>query len=86
MRDDTHGEVIVAKDFVAFADGVPDKCQHDDAGPWLCFNDDGQYWTVAEMPMDAKGRYDFVVENRIIGGCCSCSKCGKPYTPDFWIL
>lgn len=91
MRKDTHSEFISGeidgKPFTAFISGVPDKCQHDDDGEMLSFNDEGEYFKDSDMP-DPKTHYDdwvkFQEDHKINGGCVSCSKCGKPFTPDFF--
>lgn len=88
MRNDTHSVMITdgTGKPLAYTDGVPDKCQHDDNGEWLHFNNDGVYWKESEIPTEELQRYQFAIENKITGGCCSCSKCGKPFTPDFWSM
>lgn len=83
MRKDTHEEFIKVGDFSAFITGVPDTCQHDDDGETLHFNDKGRYWKDSELPDDHEEKIKFMKDNRINGGCVSCSKCGKPFTPDF---
>lgn len=87
MRNDTHGAFVKGKNFTAFIDGIPDKCEHDDNGPLLSFNDAGEYFKDSDMP-DRKTNYKawekFQKDHKINGGCVSCSKCGKPYTPDFF--
>jgi hypothetical protein len=91
MRKDTHGEFITGKvdgkPFSAFIDGVPDKCQHDDKGEELSFNDAGEYFKASEIP-NHEINYDawikFQDEHKIRGGCVSCSKCGKPFEPDMF--
>ena len=42
------GEINGSK-FTAFVDGIPDKCEHDDNGEILSFNDLGQYFKVATL-------------------------------------
>lgn len=91
MRKDTHSDLISGeidgKKFTAFIDGIPDKCEHDDNGEVLSFNDAGQYFKESEMP-DHKTDYDawvkFQEDNKINGGCVSCSKCGKPFELDLF--
>ena len=88
-RDDTHGECIMGEGFAYFIDGVPDKCEHDDDGPTLSFNSNGEYFRDDEMPdhkTDLKGWIKFQEDHNIRGGCVSCSKCGKPYSPDMFIF
>lgn len=89
----THGEFIslnIGDDKVnAFIDGVPDDCNHD----W-----DGEgYYIVSFIggggdeyikPPASRDEYEKLdAEYRkagryISGGCVSCSKCGKPFSPD----
>lgn len=85
MRNDTHTVIISDKEnkTVAILSGVPDECKHDDDGEGLYFNDEGKYWKESELPADQQERHKFMKENKINGGCVSCSKCGKPFTPDF---
>lgn len=89
MRKNTHDEFFSiehdGKIITGFMSGVPDKCQHDDDGPMLHFNDDGEYFKESDMPdykTDPEGWEAFNKEHRLTGGCCSCSKCGKPYELD----
>ena len=84
MRNDTHTEIIgLGNGVVAILTGVTDKCQHDDEGPELLFNNDGEYFKRSDVPEGDKAANEFWLINKISGGCVSCSKCGKPYTPDF---
>lgn len=82
-----HSAHIIGKNFSVFIDGIPDQCDHDDNGPELLFNEEGQYFKTSEVP-DFKTDPDacdrFWKENKINGGCVSCSKCGKPFTPPMW--
>lgn len=59
----THGAFIQFQDGgTAFIDGIPDTCQHDDDGPVLSFNNDGEYFKDSEMPdykTDPEGWYKF---------------------------
>lgn len=68
----------------AFIDGIPDKCEHDDSGPVLAFNEAGEYFKHSDMPdyfTDYEGWLKFQKDHKINGGCVSCSKCGKPFSP-----
>lgn len=74
----------------AFVDGIPDTCEHDSKGTGYHFisfiggggfdeliPDTGQ--TQDEMialdeELRKNGKY-------LSGGCSSCSKCGRPFTP-----
>lgn len=91
MKNNKHsafvsGEINGSK-FNAFIDGIPDKCDHDDNGEVLAFNDNGEYFKESEMP-DYHTNYnawlEFQEKHKIRGGCVSCSKCGKPFEPDFF--
>ena len=91
MDNDTHGEFysgeIEGKKFSMFIDGVPDKCKHDDDGDVLYFNNNGEYFKESEMPnhhADYEGWLKFQKEHKITGGCVSCSKCGKPFSPPMY--
>lgn len=91
MRKDTHEEFIVAENekgerISMFVSGVPDKCKHDDNGEVMYFNNEGQFWKENELPLDEDERIEFMEVNNINGGCVSCSKCGKPFTPDVWSM
>jgi len=80
------GEIGGSK-FTAFVDGIPDKCEHDDNGEILSFNHLGQYFKDSEMPnpqTDYDAWVEFQEKHKINGGCVSCSKCGKPFEPDFF--
>lgn len=89
MRKDTHDEFISIKHkdgsvTNAFMSGVPDKCQHDDDGEEMWFNDAGQYFKKSEMPTDEKEFIEFMDKHSLRGSCVSCSKCGKPYEIDLF--
>lgn len=90
MQNNTHAAVLTDEEgrAIAFIDGIPDTCEHDDNGEWLHFNSEGEYFKESELPPNelnaGRNRYKFFVLHAINGGCCSCSKCGKPYTPDFF--
>lgn len=75
---------------VAFIDGIPDTCEHDTKGEWLHFNSEGVYFKKSEMPSaelnEGRDLYEFFVLHELNGGCCSCSKCGKPYSPDLFSM
>jgi hypothetical protein len=88
----THSEILTDQDGrpVAFIDGIPDQCDHDQDGGWTHFNNDGEYFSDLLSPdptlNDGKDYYEFMTLHQITGGCASCSKCGKPYTPDFFSM
>lgn len=86
MRNDTHTEIIYGENdgqkIHVILTGVPDECKHDDDGESVYFNDEAKYWEDSELPSDTEKRCEFMKENNINGGCVSCSKCGKPFTPD----
>ena len=84
----THGEILTDADGrpIAFIDGVPDKCQHDTDGPGLMFNDNGRYWPDIALPKSEKAQRRFFKSRGICGGTASCSKCGKPFTPDLFMF
>lgn len=89
MRKDHHEEFIQITDkdgkvSNAFITGVPDKCQHDDDGEEMHFNDAGQYFKESELPKDMDERIKFMDEHKLNGGCVSCSKCGKPFEIDLF--
>ena len=89
MALNTHGALIAGDRFVAFIDGIPDKCKHDNYGPELWFNNAGEYFRVLSIvpyECDPYGYRQFHEEHSICGGCTSCSKCGKPYTPDLFAI
>ncbi|MBK7362788.1 MAG: hypothetical protein IPJ01_10870 [Micavibrio sp.] len=89
MRKNHHEEFISFKDkdgnvSNAFITGVPDKCQHDDDGEMMHFNDAGQYFKESELPKGDKERMEFMDKHDLRGGCVSCSKCGKPFEIDLF--
>jgi len=87
MRNDTHSAIILQDGKpLAFVDGIPDRCEHDDNGEWLHFNDNGEYFRDSEVPKTFYASRKFWKKNKINGGCCSCSKCGKPFRPDFFSM
>ena len=67
---------IKGENFSAFVTGVKDDCEHDENGGWLSFDNDGNYYKESELTDE--------ILPKISGGCVSCSKCGKPFTPDFF--
>ena len=81
----THGAFMQFSDgSTAFVDGIPDTCEHDDDGPVLSFNDTGEYFKDSDMPdykTDPEGWTKFQEDHDIRGGCVSCSKCGRPFSP-----
>jgi hypothetical protein len=94
MRKDTHSALLQIKDdkgnvSTAFVSGIPDKCEHDDNGETMQFNDAGEYFKESEIP-DHKTNYDewlaFTTKHRLTGGCVSCSKCGKPFELDLFAM
>ncbi len=89
MRKDTHEEFIQITDkdgktSNAFISGVPDKCQHDDDGEAMWFNDEGKYFKESEMPKDKEEFVKFMDKHDLRGSCVSCSKCGKPFEIDLF--
>lgn len=93
MENNTHGiHTKFINDSTVFIDGIPDSCEHDDVGSGYYFisytkehggglvdmiPDTGQ--TQDEMialdeQLRREGKY-------LSGGCVSCSKCGKPFSP-----
>lgn len=86
----THSDYITDESgkIVAFLDGIPDKCEHEFNGETLHFNDEGEYFTESEMPEhalnDGRDLHEFFILHGIRGATCSCSKCGKPFQPDFF--
>lgn len=92
MNDNnTHGAFVQFKDGgTAFIDGIPDKCEHQWDGKGYHFvsfmggggmdellpNADQSYEELDAIDAELRknGKY-------LSGGCVSCSKCGKPFTP-----
>lgn len=90
-NNDTHGEFwageINGERISMFIDGVPDKCQHDSKGEELAFNNNYEYFKKSEMPdynTDPEAWEKFQRDHKITGGCVSCSKCGKPFSPPMY--
>ena len=94
MRNDKHSAIIIGENFSAFIDGIPDKCKHDDLGAtvhvtasgkvitWKTFREWASYTSQMRDPLIIKhmdGIGDPVVECGV-----SCSKCGKPWSPDLF--
>jgi hypothetical protein len=91
MDNNTHGEFwageINGEKISMFIDGVPDKCKHDDKGEVMSFNDNYEYFKESEIPnykTDYEGWLKFQKDHKISGGCVSCSKCGKPFSPPMY--
>lgn len=78
----THG----GKKSTAILSGVPDKCEHDSDGEEMFFNDAGRYWKRSQLPKGKANAIKFMDKHRINGSCVSCSKCGKPFEPDFYAM
>lgn len=88
----THSEILQMPDgSTAFVDGIPDKCQHDDKGDQILWSASGKtiYWHTyrqwAHLPADARHelvyQHHHEIDDPIVGGCVSCSKCKKPFSP-----
>ncbi len=68
--------------------GVPDECKHDDNGSWMVnlYNketDEEEWVPKEEFPFyspnseeEEKANQEFLRGRVIVGGSCSCSKCG----------
>ena len=63
-----------------------ERCQHDDEGPVLLFNNEGQYFKRDDVPVCEVQADDFLKFNRITGSCVSCSKCGQLYNIDLNVI
>jgi len=91
MNGDMHSAVIIGKDFSCFIDGIPDTCDHDSRGDVVMQSVSGKmiYWHTyrqwAHLPADARTRlvheYHNQIEDPIVMGTTSCSKCKKIFHP-----
>lgn len=92
MQNNTHSAIILTNTGkpLAFIDGIPDSCEHDSNGEELFFNNEGEYFPASASPNrelnDGRDLHEFFIIHKINGGCSSCSKCGKPFTPDFFAM
>ena len=98
MRKDTHSAFIAGthegKPFTAFVDGIPDKCQHDDAGGTVHRTRSGKtiYPTTFKQwaGYTSKLRDPLIIDHQnsiddpVLESGVSCSKCGKPWEPDLY--
>lgn len=85
----THGGFIQNKNFTAFIDGIPDECKHDSNGDLIFESASGKviYWYTyrqwAHLPTFQRERliheYHNEIEDPIVFGTTSCSKCKKPF-------
>lgn len=92
MTDQTHSAFIALPGGGnAFIDGIPDTCDHDSKGDVIYKAISGKviYWhTYREWAhLDTKQREALIfkrhqeLEDPIIEGMSSCSKCKKPFQP-----
>lgn len=59
----------------------------DSEGHKLVFNDSGEYFTTETRPIyscEPIKYVEWMEKHGIRGGCCSCSVCGKPFTPPMY--
>jgi hypothetical protein len=100
MSTDTHGAIINFGDGSgAFIDGIPDKCEHVWNGeemfvvgrPGNSFFE--EIWSETKMLVKGYDLSDAFYQKKfeddgysIRGGMSSCSKCKKPYQPDFFMF
>jgi hypothetical protein len=90
----THGALIQLPDGSnAFVDGIPDKCEHEWDGKgyhFVSFMDGGGFdalIAVADQTQEELEEMDKQLRFQgkyLSGGCVSCSKCGKPYSPEMF--
>lgn len=78
----------------AFIDGIPNECDHDSKGDVVLVSKSGKviYWhtyrqwahltTQARMPL--VHAYHESIDDRILEGGVSCSKCKKPFHPGYF--
>jgi hypothetical protein len=76
---------------IAFVDGIPDQCDHDWNGDEILWSASGKiiYWHTyrqwAHLPSRERYRlisdYHDEIEDPVTGGCASCSKCKKAFSP-----
>ena len=88
-----HSIMIVGKDFSAFIDGIPDKCQHDWSGDEIFHTESGKTITpVTYLPWasytsrirnELIWRYhEEILFDPIVEGTVTCRKCNKEFYPD----
>lgn len=79
-------KVIKSGEFSAIMCGgkVDHECDGD--GPELVFNQE-RYFLKSACPSwedDPEKAQEWMIENKICGGCVSCSICGSPFTPPLY--
>lgn len=77
-----------------FIDGIPDKCEHDSLGGNYYVTESGRTITPltfrewSSYTSEARDPLIFARQEAeadpIVGGGTTCSKCKKPFTPNFW--
>jgi len=92
--NDTHGLFIQLPNGNAFIDGLPDKCEHEWNGDTIFFTASGKRitpytylnWTkyTEKVRNDLIQDYHRKIEDEIVGGTSSCSKCGKEFHPEMF--
>ncbi len=82
----THGEFIQGDGWSAFIDGVPDECNHVWDGPSRIEFHDGAVMMESDLPSDPEELKKFMQGRSISCGYVTCSKCGKGYEPDLWLV
>lgn len=92
MRNNKHGAVIKIGDSLAFIDGIPDKCQHDDVGStihvtasgktitWKTFKKWASYTSQLRDPLIIA--HQETINDPVVSASVSCSKCGRPWEID----
>lgn len=90
----THSEVFIGEGFSYFADGVPDRCEHNYTGAtyfvtlsgkviyWHTYRQWASYTSMMRDPLIFQYQLDQDDPVRECG--VTCSKCGKPYHPDMF--
>mgnify|MGYP000523485204 CR=1 FL=1 len=91
MDPNTHGAFITGGNFSAFVDGIPDTCEHDSKGDIVMQSASGKviYWHTYRQwaHLTTKARqilvheYHEQIEDHIVMGTTSCSKCKKIFNP-----
>ena len=91
---DTHGEIIIGNGFSAFIDGLPDTCKHEWNGDTIFFTKSGKMITphthkewasyTAKMREPLIHEHYNKIDDPILEGAVSCSKCKKVFQPDLY--
>jgi len=88
--ENTHSEFIQGEGWSAFVDGIPDTCQHEWNGEGESQFEDGEVVKDSVLFVDVEGGFEInqeIAKGRFpVAGWVTCSKCGKPYEIDMFMI